>query len=160
MKRLPLLGLILALASCAPSLGSDDQTVACYDTGHGMKCVPLSELPSGSTATCINKGDGKTDGGTTAGTDNSDSDSDEASNSASDSNGDGNSDSSAAGDSNSNSDSTDDSTDKDSDSAKDCAAGADVDSDGISDSKDCDCLGPDNPQNTPTPPGDPGPVIN
>ena len=43
MKRLPLLGLVLALASCGTSIDNTDQALACYDTGSGMKCVPLDD---------------------------------------------------------------------------------------------------------------------
>jgi hypothetical protein len=141
MKRLPLLGLLLftlaALASCTGTIDSTEQTIACYDTGHGMKCVPLADLPANTTAACLDKS------GETKAPAQGDSNSADTSDSGSDSNGDGNSDSSAEGDSHP------------SGSGQQCAAGADTDDDGISDSKDCNCTGTTNP----TPPGDPGPVI-
>jgi len=155
MKRLPLLGFVLALASCTPTLGNEDQTVACYDTGHGMKCVPLAELPSSTTAMCIDKeGEAKNSASSASGPSASDNDTSQSSDSPNlvrpggDDDDDKDDHPSSAEDPSGASDSA----------AHDCATGADTDGDGISDSKDCGCLDPDVPPGTP--PGQPGPIIN
>ena len=160
MKRLPLLGFIsalLTLASCGASVDNTDQTVACYDTGHGMKCVPIAELPASTNAMCIDK-DGVTE--TSASSDSGPSPSDNDTSQSSDAptapdgtadgdDGDDGDDSSAE-DASGASDST----------AKNCATGVDTDGDGVSDSQDCDCVGPDAPPpGTIPPPAPGGPVI-
>jgi len=171
MKRLPLLGLILALASCEATIDSggatDDQSVACYDTGSGMKCVPLDQLPSNTTAVCIDK-DGVTDVSQSSAEGPSPSDNDTSQSSDSpdlmaglptgltdDDDDDGDSD-----------DSTDDDSGASNSTEENCATGTDTDADGVSDSQDCDCIDADTPTNVPpggTPPGSPtgggGPII-
>ncbi len=52
-----LTGMMLTFASCGVSLDSVDQEVACYDTGHGMKCVALSEVPDDAAVTCVDTAD-------------------------------------------------------------------------------------------------------
>jgi hypothetical protein len=147
MKRLLGLGFIstlLALASCSASVNdtNQNQTVACYDTGNGMKCVPVAQLPANTTAVCLDKdGTKASESNDTADTPDGDDDDDLVGNGT------------PAGDADSDSDST----------SRHCTTGApagtDTDSDGISDSKDCDCVAPDAPTSpTTTPPGG-GPVI-
>lgn len=139
MKRLPLLGLIFALASCGASLNSSEQAIACYDTGSGTKCVQLADLPAGAEAICVD-----TDGDTTT------SASSASGPSADDNDTSVSSDSpeapppadvtaTAAGDS-----AEDASGDSASTEDSGCVGdGADGDSDGTSDSTDCDCVDPD-----------------
>jgi len=162
MKRLPLFGFIsalLALTSCGASVDNTDQTVACYDTGHGMKCVPIGELPANTTATCIDKdGVTETSQSSDSGPSPSDNDTSQSSDSPNvllgdddgDDDDDGDGIDSSAEDASGASDST----------AKSCATGVDADGDGVSDSKDCDCVGPDAPPPGTIPPPTPGgPVI-
>lgn len=173
MKRLPLLGLILALAACGSSLDNDGQGLACYDTGSGMKCVPLKDLPAGTEAMCVD-----TDGETTvsqssaSGPSLSDNDTSESSDAPMANvlpTGGGGDDSSSGEDLSGNSISSEEDcggdpmTDgEDSNSGEDSNgdgfsdSSSDADGDGTDDSQDCDCLDPDGP-----PTGDPGgPIIN
>jgi len=146
MKRLPLLGLIFALASCGTSLNSSEQAIACYDTGSGMKCVQLADLPDNVEAVCID-----TDGDTTT------SQSSASGPSADDNDTSASSDSPDAplregGIATTDADDSVEDASGDSDSAEDpgCGGnGADADGDGTSDSTDCDCVDPD----------DPGPIL-
>ena len=161
MKRLPLLGLVLALAaSCGSSLDNNDQALACFDTGSGMKCVPLDELPANTEAMCIDT-DGETDVSQSSASgvslsDNATSESSDAQNvvlpTEED---DGDDDDGGTSDS-----STEDASGASDSSEEACGTGVDTDNDGTSDSKDCDCLDADTPTNMP-PGGDGGggPII-
>src|SRR5687768_7701247 len=69
MKRFHLIGaLLFGITACTASIGDaptpidpvdppgdvvpPDDTMACYDTGHGIKCVLKRTMPAGSTAYC------------------------------------------------------------------------------------------------------------
>ena len=170
MKRLPLLGLVLALAaSCGISIENSGQDLACFDTGSGMKCVPLDELPAGTEAMCIDT-DGETDVSQSSASgvslsDNATSESSDAQNVVLPTEGDDGDDDDGGDDDGGDDGGTSDSSTEDASGASDsteeaCGTGVDTDNDGTSDSKDCDCLDADTPTNMPPAGGGGGgPVI-
>ena len=157
MKRLPLFGALFALitlASCAPTIDSGNQGVACFDTGSGMKCVPLEQLPANTPAMCIDK-DGETDASQSSASGPSASDNDTSASSdapgallTDDPDEPDDDDAPDAPDGESDSSTEDDSGASDS-TEETCGTGTDTDADGVSDSKDCDCLDVDTPTNVP-----------
>lgn len=171
MKRLPLLGFILALASCDASIDNSDQGVACYDTGSGMKCVPVGELPAGAKAECTDTdGEIETSQSSASGVSLSDNDTSESSDAPGVLPTGGGEDSDSGEDMSGNSESSssnncpgggkmtdghDSNSGEDTDGDGNSDSSSDEDGDGTDDSQDCDCVDPDGP-----PTGDGGPIIN
>jgi cysteine-rich repeat protein len=164
MKRLPLFGVIaFGLASCVvgststdeaatnrpPSLDQIaepiDEMLACYDTGHGTKCVERRLLPKDAIAMCTD-GDGYAEP-----SDSSDSgpsaDDDETSDSSDSPNG-----PRGCNEGDSSSSTGDESGNSDSDAPADGCENpdGDADLDGVPNNADCDCACPD---------GDPPPAV-
>jgi len=139
MTRFTLLGAVLVtlgLASCSMGTNSTDQKVACYDTGSGVKCVPITSLPAGATPVCEDN-DGDTNGASSESSADGPSPSDGDTSASSDSGEDG----SDSGDSDGGDECehVGDSGSDSSDGADGTSASSDGDSDGVPDTEDCDC---------------------
>ena len=145
MKRLALVfsGLVaIGLAGCGIGTDSTEEKIACYDTGSGVKCVPLGAVPAGASTVC--------EGGDSDPTDSSESSADGPSPSDDDT--------SVSSDEANTDDAESGST------SEDCGdnSESDDDSDGVPNGEDCDCGVPDDgggetpPTDPPTepPPGD------
>lgn len=146
MKRFSILFLFFTGCTIGAGEGQQEQQLACYDTGNGVKCVPRDEVPVGARMTCTG-GDGP------VGSESSDegpSPSDDATSVSSDT---------GEGPENVDGDDSDgdDSGASASDSGSGCGAStSDSDGDGTPNGQDCDCAGNDDPTTPPdaTPPGD------
>lgn len=119
MTRVPLLGVfLLGLASCGLGTSTTDQTIVCYDTGHGAKCVPMSSMPRDATALCSDQ-DGNARDSSESSADGPSPEDDDTSVSSDAANADGE----ASGESH------------------ECGAPtSDDDDDGVSNERDCDCV--------------------
>jgi cysteine-rich repeat protein len=173
MKRLPLIGaLLFGLAACVseesatrpqqdpPTFGGvddTDTTIACYDTGHGVKCVFKREMPADASVVCTDHdGFAKASESSASGPSPSDDDTSDSSDGPHRDHGNCNDSSDSADDDSGNSDS--DTKDVGCDDPN-----GDADGDGVPNGQDCDCACPDNPppadQDPPPPPPPPPPPV-
>jgi cysteine-rich repeat protein len=158
MKRLNLIAsLLFGITACVASVEQPkpadpidppgdvvppDDTMACYDTGLGIKCVLKRQMPAGTEAVCSDHdGDTRASDSSNSGPSPSDDDTSDSSDGPKRP-GCGSEDSSESND--------DDSGNSDSDTKDEgCdVPDGDADGDGVPNDQDCDCACPDNPDPT------------